>query len=235
MSYNSEFALSNVKARERNLLHSSFMWMAGALGLTALIAFYVSITPGIFQIVFSNSFGPLILWGIQIALVWYLSSNITKLSIPMAVGFFALYAALLGISLSVIFIIYPFADIAKTFFTTAATFAAMSLYGITTKRDLSTWGNYLFMALIGLIFASVINFFFQSEIFYWLTTYAGVLIFILLTAFDVQKIKNWNAQMGENITQTQFTQLSILGALRIYLDFINLFILLLRILGGRRR
>jgi FtsH-binding integral membrane protein len=137
-----------------------------------------------------------------------------------------------GLTLSILLIAYTGASVASTFFITAGMFGAMSIYGYTTKQDLSSWGNLLFMALIGLIIASVINFFLQSTAMYWLISYAGVLIFVGLTAYDTQKIKNLAAQVV--LESEEGRKVAILGALTLYLDFINMFIFMLRILGNRR-
>jgi hypothetical protein len=147
-------------------------------------------------------------------------------------GIFVLYATLTGITFSAIFLMYTESSIASTFLVTAGTFAAMSFYGYTTKKDLTSWGSFLFMGLIGIIIASVVNMFLQSEAMYWVVTYAGVLIFIGLTAYDTQKIKEMNI-LGNEGTEED-TKEAIRGALTLYLDFINLFLMLLRIMGTRR-
>jgi FtsH-binding integral membrane protein len=141
------------------------------------------------------------------------------------------YAAINGLTMAAIFLAYTQASIASTFFVTAGTFGAMSLYGYTTKRDLSSVGNFAIMALIGLLIASIVNIFLRSTALYWILTYAGVLIFVALTAWDTQKIKRLAAQVGD---ETSAGRVAVLGALTLYLDFINLFIYLLRILGVRR-
>ena len=164
-------------------------------------------------------------------LVWYVSARIMSLSFTTATGLFMLYSLLNGLTLSVLFAVYTRSSIASTFFITAGTFGAMSLYGYFTKKDLSSWGNILIMAVIGLIIASVVNMFMQSSMMYWIITYAGVLIFVGLTAYDTQKIKQMLANQEIN-EQTQ--KLALLGALSLYLDFINLFLYLLRIFGDRK-
>jgi FtsH-binding integral membrane protein len=136
-----------------------------------------------------------------------------------------------GATLSFIFLVYTAESIASTFVVTGLTFGAMSVYGFTTKKDLSGWGNILFMALIGLIIASVANIFFANSALYWITTYAGIIIFVGLTAYDTQKLKNISSQISDEQTATK---LAIMGALSLYLDFINLFLFLLRLLGSRK-
>ena len=168
----------------------------------------------------------------ELALVVYLTSAINRLSQTTAIAVFLLYSLLNGLTMSVIFLVYTTGSIASTFFVTAGTFAAMSIYGYTTKKDLSSIGNMAFMALIGVIIASVVNWFLQSEMLYWIVTYLGVAVFIGLTAYDTQKLK----EIGSRgfVDQENMEKMSILGALTLYLDFINLFLFLLRILGNRR-
>ncbi len=215
------------------LLQQVYGWMAGGLALTGLVAWYVAQSPAMINLVFGNRavfFGLIIF---ELALVFGLSWGLTRMTASMAVGAFLLYAAVNGMTMAAIFLVYTSESIASTFLVTGGTFAAMSMYGYTTKRDLSSWGNLLFMGLIGLIIASVVNIFLQSNALSWLVTYAGVLIFVGLTAYDTQKIKEMSARIdardGEN-----FQKMAIMGALRLYLDFINLFLYLLRILGKRQ-
>jgi FtsH-binding integral membrane protein len=155
-----------------------------------------------------------------------------RMSAAAATGWFLFYAFLNGLTLSVIFVIYTAASIAGTFFVTAATFGAMSLYGYYTKRDLTKLGSLLMMALIGLILASVVNWFFNNPVLYWITTYAGILIFVGLVAYDTQKIKNMNI-IGNEGTEEDHKE-AIMGSLALYLDFINLFLYMLRLLGDRK-
>ncbi|MEZ4679156.1 MAG: Bax inhibitor-1/YccA family protein [Caldilineaceae bacterium] len=215
------------------LLQQVYGWMAGGLALTGLVAWYVSQSETMLNLVFGNQavfFGLIIL---ELGLVFGLSWGLTRLSAAMATGAFMLYAAVNGITMAFIFLAYTNESIASTFLVTAGTFAAISMYGYTTKRDLTSFGTYFFMALIGLILASVVNIFLQSTMLYWVTTYAGVLIFVGLTAYDTQKIKEMSARINVRDTEN-FQKMAIMGALRLYLDFINLFLYLLRILGKRR-
>jgi len=168
----------------------------------------------------------------EILLVGYLIARISKMSAQTAALIFTGYAALNGLTLSVVFLAYTQESIGSTFLVTAGTFAIMSVYGYYTKKDLTSWGNILFMALIGIIIASVVNFFMQSEMMYWLITYAGVLIFVGLTAYDTQKIKRMST--ANEIGSEGETKTAIVGALMLYLDFINLFLLLLRVMGDRK-
>jgi len=210
-----------------------YAWMAGGLALTGFIAWYVSQSEALVNLVFGNQaifFGLIIL---ELGLVFGLSWGLTRMSASMATGAFLLYAAINGITMAFVFLAYTNESIASTFLVTGGTFAAMSMYGYTTKRDLTSWGNLLFMGLIGLILASVVNLFLQSDALNWVVTYAGVLIFVGLTAYDTQKIKELSARIDARDGET-FQKMAIMGALRLYLDFINLFLYLLRILGKRR-
>jgi FtsH-binding integral membrane protein len=168
----------------------------------------------------------------ELGLVWFVTARIDSLSGVTATFLFLLYSVLNGLTFSVIFLVYTASSIGSTFFVTAATFGVMSIYGYTTKRDLTSLGNLMFMALIGLIIASVVNIFLGSEMLYWITTYAGVLIFVGLTAYDTQKIKQMASTdfgTSENVQKG-----ALMGALRLYLDFINLFLFLLRLFGRRK-
>ena len=199
-------------------------WMTVGLLLTAFIAWYAANTPELMMFIFSSKitfFGLIIA---QLALVFVLSGLVHKLSAGMATTLFMLYSALTGLTLSSIFIVYTYSSIASTFVVTGGMFGAMSLYGYTTKRDLSGFGSMLFMGLIGIVLASLVNLWLKSEALMWAVT---------LTAYDTQKLKN----IGEQIDVRDSSNLrkySILGALTLYLDFINLFLMLLRILGNRR-
>jgi FtsH-binding integral membrane protein len=168
----------------------------------------------------------------ELGLVIALSAAINRLSSSTALFMFMAYAFLNGLTLSAIFLVYTRASIANTFFVTAGTFGVMSVYGYTTKRDLTSWGSFLMMGLIGVIIGSFVNIFFSSPMIYYLITYAGIIVFVGLTAYDAQKIKEmaYAGFAGEEMERKG----AVIGALRLYLDFINLFLLLLRIFGGRR-
>ncbi|WP_313163994.1 Bax inhibitor-1/YccA family protein [Kosakonia cowanii] len=208
-------------------------WMTCGLLLTAFVAWYAARSEAIMSFVFSSQitfFGLIIA---QLALVFVISGMIHKLSPALATGLFMLYSALTGLTLSSILRVYTSQSIAATFVVTAGMFGVMSLYGYTTKRDLSGFGNMLFMGLIGIVLASLVNFWLKSEALMWVITYIGVIVFVGLTAYDTQKLKG----IGEQIDVSNSTELrrySILGALTLYLDFINLFLMLLRIFGNRR-
>ncbi|WP_032939945.1 MULTISPECIES: Bax inhibitor-1/YccA family protein [Citrobacter] len=208
-------------------------WMTCGLLLTAFIAWYAANSSAFMELLYTNRiffFGLVIA---QLALVFVLSGMIHKLSAGVTTTLFMLYSVLTGLTLSSIFIIYTASSIASTFVVTGGMFGIMSLYGYTTKRDLSGFGNMLFMALIGIVLASLVNFWLKSEALMWAVTYIGVIVFVGLTAYDTQKLKN----IGEQIDLRDSSNLrkyAILGALTLYLDFINLFLMLLRIFGNRR-
>lgn len=232
MNFENLSSAANVsKTNVAQLVKNVYMWMTLALGVTGVVSLAVAGSEQLMRMVFSNSAIFWVLLIAEIGLVFYISARIMKISFATATTLFMLYSVLNGLTLSVLFAVYTKASIASAFFVTAGTFGVMSLYGYFTKRDLSSLGNILFMALIGLIIATVVNIFFFSETFYWIITYAGVLIFVGLTIYDTQKIKR--ALEGMEINETS-QKLALLGALTLYLDFINLFLYILRILGDRR-
>ena len=214
------------------LFKSLYMQMAAALTITGLVAYFLSESVDFWYFLAENSFA---IWGIfiaQIVLVIWLSARLPKMSMTSATLLFILYSALMGVTMSTIFMIYTMSSIASVFFITAGTFLVMSLIGFFTRIDLTRVGSLLFMALVGLIIASVVNIFLHSETLYWVVSYAGVVIFVGLTAYDTQKIKNTLIQYGEVDEMGQ--KLALFGAFSLYLDFINLFLHLLRIMGDRR-
>ena len=214
------------------LMRNVYLWMTFALATTGLTAAYIASSPALTQIVLGGS-TYLILALIELGIVWYLSSRVMSLSFSTASILFVLFSILNGVTLSCIFLVYTMESIATTFYITAGTFGGMSLVGYFTKKDLSTMGRFLIMALIGLIIATIVNLFLQSTQMMWLITYAGVLIFCGLTAYDTQKIKTMFLEMGGEKNEATL-KVALLGSLTLYLDFINLFIYLLRIFGNRR-
>lgn len=217
---------------QRSLVQRVFLWMAMGLSITALTAMLTFNSPSIFYTIASNS---ILYWGLMIAelaLVWYLSARVMSMSFGSATACFGIYSILNGLTLSVIFAAYTESSIATTFFVTAGTFGAMALIGYTTKRDLSKMGSILLMALIGLIIATVVNIFLQNSMMQLIISGIGVLIFTGLTAYDTQKIKTMMNEFGEDGEAVK--KLSVVGALTLYLDFINLFLYLLRFLGNSR-
>lgn len=223
---------AQVEAEQQRFIVKVYSWMSLALGITGLISMLIASSETALRLIVGNSF---VFYGLLIGeflLVAYLSAVVEKLSASLATAVFLLYAALNGLTFSVIFVIYTSASISSTFYITAGTFALTSFYGYVTKSDLTKMGNLLIMALIGLILASIVNLFLQSAAFYWITTYIGVIIFVGLTAYDTQKIKNMNIIGNEGTEEDQ--KEAIMGALTLYLDFINLFLYLLRIFGRRK-
>lgn len=204
-----------------------YQWMAMGLAVTGFLAFTTAHNPSLFRFVMSG--GGLLFFMVEIGIVIWLSRSIQKISAQAAILGFLIYSALNGFTLAWIFIRYTQASIASTFFITAMTFAGVSLYGWVTKQDLSSVGSFCGMALWGVIIASVVNWFFQSPVFYWILSYVGVAIFIGLTAFDTQKLKYIHQNMP-NAPE----QIAIIGALMLYLDFVNMFLFLLQLFGRRR-
>ena len=220
-------------AEQQRFMVRVYNWMTAGLGITGFMAFYISNSPAMMNIIFGNPIMPIALIITQIGLVFWLATRVMQMSASKATGVFMLYAGLTGITFSAIFMAYTTASIFSTFLVTAGTFGAMSLYGYTTKKDLTSWGSFLFMGLIGIIIASLVNMFMQSSMMHMIITYAGVLIFVGLTAYDTQKIKEMNI-LGNEGTEED-TKEAIRGALTLYLDFINLFLFLLRFMGDRRQ
>ena len=217
---------------ERSFISRVYAWMFFALVITAVVSMWVASTPSVVQAIFSNSILFIVLILAEIGMVMGLAFAINKISAATATFMFVVYSALNGLTLSVIFVQFTTASLATTFFVTAGTFGVMSIYGYVTKRDLTTIGNLAFMALIGLIIGSVVNIFWRNPILYWVVTYVGILIFVGLVAYDTQKIKQMNARQWNDLEVEK--KGAIMGALALYLDFINLFLLLLRIFGRRR-
>ena len=207
-----------------------YMHMTGALVISGLVAWWAAHSIAFVELIATNSSVIWILIIAELGLVFWLAARAQKMSATTAIAAFMIYAALNGLTLSTIFLVYTAASITKAFLSTAGLFGIMSLYGYTTKRNLASMGGFLFMSLIGIIIASVVNFWFKSPAIEWVVTYAGVFIFIGLTAYDTQKLKRIGAQAAQ---AGVWEQLAILGALTLYLDFINLFLFLLRIFGRR--
>ena len=214
------------------LMRKVYVWMTLALVITGITAYGVASSPGVISALYSNQ---AIMWGLiiaEFALVIGISAAINRLSLATATMLFILYSAINGVMLSSVFLIYTASSIASVFFITAGTFAVMAFIGYTTKTDLTSMGKIIMMALIGLIIASLVNVFFvKSSGFDLIISYVGVLIFVGLTAYDSQKIKQMLLEAPDAGAGAQ--KVALLGALSLYLDFINLFIYLLRILGKR--
>ena len=229
--------LSATKPRSEVLVNgfvrSVYNWMFVGLAVTGLIAFYVSTNEGIMSFIYGHR---MVFWGIllaELALVFAISGMVNRMSAGTATGLFVLYSALNGLTLSVIFLLYTRSSIVSTFFICAGTFLACSIYGWTTKRDLTSIGGFLMMGLFGIIIASIVNIFLRSGAVNVIVSYIGVLVFVGLTAYDTQKLKNMALAQPAGIDGGVLRKGAILGALSLYLDFINLFLFLLRIFGSR--
>lgn len=225
-------SLEQVKAEQANFNSKVFGWMSLALIITGLVAMWIASSPELVNLIIGNNF---IFYGIligELVCVAYLSAVVHKISAQAAVIIFLAYAALNGLTFSMIFLVFTSESIASTFLITAGTFGAMSIYGYFTKSDLTKIGNLAIMGLFGIIIASIVNMFLGSETFYWITTYVGILIFVALTAYDTQKIKEMNV-IGNEGTEADKKE-AIMGALTLYLDFINIFLYFLRIFGKKK-
>ena len=217
-----------------NYVRSVYNWMCIGLALTGFIAFYVSNNESIMRLVFGNRAVFFIIILAELALVFSIVGMVNKMSAGTATGLFVLYSALNGVTLSFIFLAYTRSSIYSTFFICSATFLACSIYGWTTKRDLTSWGGFLFMGLIGIIIASLVNVFIHSSAVSMVVSYIGVFVFVGLTAYDTQKLKNMALTQPAGLDDAVVRKGAILGALSLYLDFINLFLMLLRIFGQSR-
>jgi FtsH-binding integral membrane protein len=217
---------------QRGFITRVYGWMTIGLLITAAAALLTISIPGLKAAIVSS---PFVFFGLligELAVVFALSLAANRVS-PLVAGIlFTGYAVLNGVTLSILFLVYTQSSIALTFGVTACTFGILTLFGYTTHRDLTRLGSLLIMGLIGLILASLVNLFLNNSAVYWITTYIGILIFVGLVAYDTQRLKNMSLALDEDGRQTQNT--SIVGALVLYLDFINLFLLLLRVLGQRR-
>ena len=219
---------SQAVVKQNTLIRQVYAWMGAGLAITAFMALITLASPAVLTAVLGNK---LVFYGLMIgelALVFTLSGAIDKLSATTATLIFIAYSALNGITLSVVTLVYTASSITSTFVITAGMFGAMSMYGYMTKRDLTSWGSFLFMGLIGIVIASIVNIFVSSSAVSWVISGIGVIVFTGLTAYDTSKIKEMAAQ------GTEGRKPAILGALTLYLDFINLFLMLLRFTGNRR-
>ena len=211
-------------------LRKVYGWMCVGLGVTATVALGVASSPTLVQAIFGNK---ILFFGLMIAelgLVFYLSARISKMAASTAAGLFLLYSALNGATLSFIFLAYTGTSIASTFLVTAGMFGALALYGTATKRSLAGVGQFAFMGLIGVLLASLVGMFWKSEGLQFVISVVGVIVFTGLTAWDAQKLKT----MAVTVPESSYGSYSVVGALALYLDFINLFLFMLRFLGGRR-
>lgn len=239
MDYNNDFEIKEV-ARGTDmpvasalpaLMRKVYVWMTLALVITGFTAYAVATSPGLLMAIVGNRFVLLGLIVAELALVVGISGAINRLSLAVATLMFVLYSVINGATLSVVFLAFTMSSITSVFFITAGTFATMALVGYTTKKDLTSMGRMLFMALIGLVIATVVNMFMRSSGLDMILNYVGVLVFVGLTAYDTQKIKE-QLMVADNMGEAA-QKVALVGALTLYLDFINLFLYLLRILGKR--
>ncbi len=232
MTNSYEYVSDRAAALEGAFFRRVYNWMVAGLALTGVMAWFTSSSPTILQMVFGNPIVFYLLIGAELVMVFGLASRVHRMKASTAGTMFIVYSLLNGLTMSFIFIAYTRTTVYSAFFTAAGTFAAMSLYGYTTRRSLASWGGFLTMGLFGIIIASVVNIFFHSQMINWMVTYAGVLIFVGLTAYDTQRLKAMAAQgFGD---EEIATKAAVMGALALYLDFINLFLMLLRVFGGSR-
>jgi FtsH-binding integral membrane protein len=220
------------EAAVSTLFKSVYMQMAAALSITGLVAYFLSQSVDFWTFLAENTSLIWVIFIAQIGLVIWISARLVKMSMTTATLLFILYSAMMGVTMSSIFMIYTMSSIASVFFITAGMFLAMSLLGYFTRMDLTRIGSLLFMALIGVVIASVVNIFLGSETLYWIISYVAVVVFVGLTAYDTQKIKEMLVEYGNVDEMGQ--KLALFGALTLYLDFINLFLYLLRIFGDRK-
>ncbi|HSR93202.1 MAG TPA: Bax inhibitor-1/YccA family protein [Gemmatimonadales bacterium] len=211
-------------------LRKVYGWMFVGLAVTAVVAFYVASSPVILQAVFGN---PILRWGLllgTLGMVWYLSARISEIEPTKAGVLFVVYAGLMGVLLSAIFVVYTGSSIATAFLTAAAMFGALALYGTMTSRSLAGVGQFAFMGLIGVVIASIVGIFWQNDMFQFVLSVCGVIVFTGLTMWDAQRLK----AMALKVEGPQVGSYAIVGALALYLDFINLFLFILRLFGRRR-
>lgn len=229
-----ENSYSMPSARVNGLMKNVYLWMTAGLLLTAVVAYAIGTNYNLLRTIYSSGMYMFLVIA-QLGLVMYLSFRLNRMSTTAAIASFALYSVVTGAMLSSLVAIYSGALISRAFFTTALMFGGMSLYAMSTKKDLSSWSNILMMGLWGLLISSLVNLFFNSDGFYYLMSIIGVVLFCGITAWDTQKIMAMNNSYGYDMDEATFVKLSIICALELYLDFINIFLYLLRIFGNSRR
>lgn len=215
--------------RTRTFIRGVYGWMFGGLLLTAFAALWVAMSPAMQSIILGTPGVAMVLMFVELGIVLFLSFRLTKMSAGTAAAAFLVYSFLNGLTLSVILFVYTGSSVFQAFITAAGMFGVMSVYGMTTKKDLTSWGSFFFMGLIGIVICSVVNIFLKSSGLSFVISIVGVFVFIGLTAWDTQKLKAYATVTGP--TRENF---AIIGALALYLDFINLFLMMLRLFGGRR-
>ena len=234
MGYEKDYGEMSAARVEQVTMSKVYAWMALALVGSAIAAMYTAGSETLLQLIFGNRWAFIGLMVAEVALVIYVSMRMSRLSFATAALIFGAYALLNGVTMSVVLLAYAASTVYAAFFSTALTFGAMSLIGYTTKKDLTSIGSYLLMALIGLIIGSLVNIFFHFTWLDSLITYAGLLIFVGLTAYDTQKVKNALAYAEATGYAVDTRKIALMGALNLYLDFVNMFLYILRLLGNRR-
>lgn len=230
MGYERNYRDTTYEVAERMTMNRVYGWMSLALVVSALAAVFTVNSPAVLEFIYGSRitfFGLIIA---ELGMVWYLSARIMSLSFPTAALLMGAYSVLNGITLSSVLLVYAEATVHAAFLSTAATFAVMSAVGYFTRTDLTRMGSMLLMALVGLIVATVVNMFLQSDGLTTIITYVGLLIFIGLTAYDTQKIKHALAMQDQYAMQIDVRKIALMGALSLYLDFINMFLYILRLL-----
>ncbi len=230
----SSFSQNAILVKTNSFIRSVYNWMAIALLLTGVTAYYVSHNQTLTQLIYGTPGLIMVLIFAELGFVFYLSARIQKLNATTATALFTIYSILNGITLSFIFFRYTSTSIVSTFIICSVTFLCCSIYGMMTKKDLTSLGGFMFMGLIGIVIASVVNIFLQSSGMQMIISYIGVVVFIGLTAYDTQKLKTMAVTLPSNATGAMIRKGALMGALSLYLDFINLFIMMLHIFGGSK-
>ena len=232
---NNDTMLTNVEARQNVFLKKVYLWMALGLGVTALTAFLTASSPSLVKFIYSNPFVTIICCVIEIAFVFILSGQLEKLSVGATYGLFFGYSFVTGVTFSSLFLVYAGTSILTlSFVTAAAVFGVAAVYGSVTKKSIKGWGGWLMMGLISLIVVSLINLIIGSSMLDMIISGAGVIIFAFLTAWDSQKLMDMNTNCGPYMTSEELSKLSIMGAVDLYLDFINNFLYLVRLFARAR-
>ena len=232
---NDETMLTNVEARQNVYLKKVYLWMALGLGVTALTAFLTASSPSIIRFIYSNPFVTIVCCVLEIAFVFILSGRLERLSVGACYGLFFGYSFITGVTFSSLLLVYAGTNVlALSFITASVIFGVAAVYGSVTKKSIQGWGGWLMMGLISLIVVSLINIFIGSTMLEMLISGVGVILFAFLTAWDSQKLMDMNRNCGPYMTQEELSKLSIMGALELYLDFINIFLYLVRLFGSAR-
>ena len=232
---NNETMLTNVEARQNVYLKKVYLWMALGLGVTALTAFLTAASPSIVKFIYSNPFVTILCFVLEIAFVFILSGRLEKLSVGACFGLFFGYSFVTGVTFSSILLVYAGTNvITLSFVTASAVFGVAAIYGSVTKKSIKGWGGWIMMGLISLIVVSFVNIFIGSSRLEMLISGVGVILFAFLTAWDSQKLMDMNRNCGPYMTQDELSKLSIMGALDLYLDFINIFLYLVRLFGSAK-